>query len=127
MVPHVTLLYGGLLGLLIAVLGINVTRLRVKLKVDADHEAPKPLFFAIRAHGNAVEWAPFLIALLLVLELSGASALWLHVAGGALFLGRLLHAVGFVTRLKTAVPGILVTWLVAVWVPVWALLRHFGG
>jgi uncharacterized membrane protein YecN with MAPEG domain len=124
MVPHVTLLYGGALGLLVTLLGINVTRLRLKLNVAADAEPPKPLFFAIRAHGNAIEWTPVLVVLLLVVELSGASSLWLHVAGGVLFLGRFLHALGFVTKLKTAVPGIVLTWGVALWLPVWALLRH---
>jgi uncharacterized membrane protein YecN with MAPEG domain len=124
--PHVTLLYGGLLTLLVATLGINVTRVRLKLQVGADGAPPKPLFFAIRAHGNAVEWTPALVVMLLVLELSGAPSLWLHVAGGVLLLGRVLHGLGFVTRLKTSVPGIMLTWVVALWLPVWALLRHFA-
>lgn len=80
----------------------------------------------MRAHGNATEWTPLLVVLLLVLELSGAPSLWLHVAGGTLLLGRVLHAVGFLTKLKTSVPGIVLTWAVALWLPVWALLRHFA-
>jgi uncharacterized membrane protein YecN with MAPEG domain len=124
--PHVTLLYGSLLTLLVTTLGMNVTRVRIKLQVGADGVPPKPLFFAIRAHGNAVEWTPVLVVMLLVLELSGAPSLWLHVAGGVLLLGRVLHALGFVTKLKTSVPGIALTWVVALWLPAWALLRHFA-
>jgi|APLak6261666879_1056058.scaffolds.fasta_scaffold00214_6 uncharacterized membrane protein YecN with MAPEG domain len=124
--PTVTLLYGSLLSLLVTALGMNVTRVRIKVKAPADAPHPKPLFFAVRAHGNATEWTPLLVVLLLVLELSGAPSLWLHVAGGTLLLGRVLHAVGFLTKLKTSVPGIVLTWAVALWLPVWALLRHFA-
>ncbi len=125
--PHVTLLYGGLLGLLIAALGVNVTRLRVKFKVGVDGAPPpKPLLFAIRAHGNAIEWTPVLLLLLLLVELAGGASLWLHLAGGTLFLGRTLHALGLLTKLRTTVPGIVLSWGVAFWLPGWALVLHFA-
>ena len=47
------------------------------------------------------------------------------MAGGTLFLGRALHALGFLTKVKTTVPGIMLTWCVGLWLPVWALLLHF--
>lgn len=125
--PQVTLLYGGLLGLLVLGLGINVTRLRRALGIRVEPgPLPKRLFVAVRAHGNAVEWTPLLLVLLLVVELAGGDARLLHVAGGTLLLGRVLHAVGFLTRLRTGVAGTGLTWLVALGLPGWALWLHFA-
>jgi uncharacterized protein len=124
--PHVTLLYGSLLVGLVGVLGMNVTRLRVALHISVSSEPPpKPLLFAIRAHGNAAEWTPMLVVMLLLVELGGGTALWLHVAGGALLLARVLHATGLLTRVKTTVPGVVLTWSLALWLPVWGLVLHF--
>jgi uncharacterized membrane protein YecN with MAPEG domain len=126
-VPQVTLLYGGLLGLLVAALGINVTLVRWKVGVYVDPAAPpKKLFVAIRAHGNAIEWTPMLVIMMLLVEVSGGSSLWLHIVGGLVVLARVLHGVGFSTRLRTSVAGAGLTWLVAVWLPWWALWLHFA-
>ena len=96
------------------------------MKVYVDVTAPpKSLFVAIRAHGNAVEWMPVLVVMMLLVELGGGDSQALHVAGGLLVLGRVLHAVGFLTRLRTAVAGIALTWVVALWLPGWALWLHF--
>lgn len=127
MVPHVTLLYGGLAGLLLAGLGMNVTRLRAKVGHYVDPaQPPKKLYVAIRAHGNAVEWTPWLLLMLLLVELAGASSLALHVAGGLLVFARVLHALGFLTRLRTSVVGAALTWGLALWLPSWALWLHFA-
>ena len=49
---------------------------------------------AIRAHGNAVEWALPAILLLLIADRTRAPDLFLHLCGLAIVIGRLLHAVG---------------------------------
>lgn len=124
--PHVTLLYGSVLVLFVGLLGMNVSRVRVALHISVTAEPPpKRLLFAVRAHGNAAEWTPMLVVMLLLVELGGASALWLHVAGGALVLARVLHATGLLTKLKTTVAGVVLTWSLALWLPAWGLLLHF--
>ena len=125
--PQVTLLYGSVLVLFVGLLGMNVSRLRVGLRISVTAEPPpKKLLFAIRAHGNASEWTPMLVVMLLLVELGGASPLWLHVAGGALLLARVLHATGMLTKLKTSVPGVVLTWALSLWLPVWGLVLHFS-
>jgi uncharacterized membrane protein YecN with MAPEG domain len=40
-------------------------------------------------------------------------------------LARLLHATGMLTKLKTTVAGVVLTWALALWLPAWGLLLHF--
>src|SRR5512146_1018332 len=92
----VTLLYGGLNALLVVLLGLNVSRIRIGTGTDAGQEGPRELTVAARAHGNAAEWVPLGLVLLLVLELSHAGNRFsLHLLGGMAFLARVLHALGF--------------------------------
>lgn len=46
---------------------------------------------AIRRFGNLAEYAAMAVLVLLLLELKGVSAVWLHVYGSALVAFRLLH------------------------------------
>jgi uncharacterized membrane protein YecN with MAPEG domain len=80
----------------------------------------------IRAHGNAVEWVPLGLLLLLVIELSGAGTRFtLHLAGGTLLLGRILHAAGFLGRNKLSVAGAGLTYLVLLTLSIWAIVIRF--
>jgi uncharacterized membrane protein YecN with MAPEG domain len=61
---------------------------------------------ALRAHGNAAEWVPLGLILLLTMELAGVKSLNVtHGLGGTFFLARLLHAVGVLTGSKVTVAG----------------------
>jgi uncharacterized membrane protein YecN with MAPEG domain len=126
--PHVTLLYGGLTALLLTLLGMNVTRLRRKHHAPATTVQLHPeLHLAIRAHGNAAEWAPLGVVLLGLLEASGLGSTPLHVLGGALFGGRALHAAGFIWRPKGLAAGAAtINYLVMLVLSVWAIARHFA-
>ena len=48
----------------------------------------------IRIHGNAAEYIPIALLMMLVYELNGGARTTLHVCGCALVLGRVLHAAG---------------------------------
>lgn len=91
---HITLIYGGLLGLLFLLLSFWVVRRRAQFKVMiGEGEAPEMLS-AIRAHGNFAEYVPLTLLLMALCELAGVGALWLHLGGGLLLAGRILHAIG---------------------------------
>jgi uncharacterized membrane protein YecN with MAPEG domain len=122
----VTLLYGGLTALLVVLLGLNVSRARGKLKAHFG-TAPDEMTRELRAHGNAAEWAPLGILLLLLLELAGVSSLALHVLGGSLVLGRVLHAAGALIRQRTpfVTLGATVNYLVTAVLAGWAVALHF--
>ncbi|NEX89209.1 hypothetical protein G4923_10885 [Aeromonas rivipollensis] len=86
---HITLIYGGLLGLLFLLL-----KRRAQFKVMiGEGEAPEMLS-AIRAHGNFAEYVPLTLLLMALCELAGVGALWLHLGGALLLVGRILHAIG---------------------------------
>ena len=91
---HITLIYGGLLGLLFLLLSFWVVKRRAQFKVMiGEGEAPEMLS-AIRAHGSFAEYVPLTLLLMALCELAGVGALWLHLGGLLLLLGRILHAIG---------------------------------
>jgi uncharacterized membrane protein YecN with MAPEG domain len=123
----VTLLYGGLNALLVTALGVNVTRMRVATGALPGKPQPPELTGPVRAHGNAAEWIPLGLVLLLVLELSQAGSRFsLHLLGGSFFLGRVLHAAGFYMRSKVGGVGAALNYLVVAVMAIWALALRFG-
>ena len=111
----ITALYAGLLGILMLVLALRVVAVRRATSIGLGDGGNALLFSRIRIHGNAAEYVPLALVLMLILELNGASSWWLHVLGIALVVGRLAHAQGL--TLSTGVsPGRLVgnvlTWAV---------------
>ncbi len=54
---------------------------------------------AIRIHGNAVEYIPIAIVLMLFMEMNGAETRMVHICGIVLLAGRLMHYYGFHHRL----------------------------
>jgi uncharacterized membrane protein YecN with MAPEG domain len=122
----VTLLYGGLNALLITFLGMQVSRSRATRGVGVETPIPKEMIRAVRAHGNAIEWVPLGLVLLLAIELSGAgSRFTLHLAGGTLLLGRVLHAAGFHGKNRLSTVGAALTYLDLFAMSVWAVAIRF--
>jgi uncharacterized membrane protein YecN with MAPEG domain len=120
-----TLLYGGLCALLVTALGTWVSLLRIKANSYIDKEPPPSLNRPIRAHGNAAEWVPLGVLLLLLLELSGVPATWMHVLGGSFLAGRLMHALGALANLKISTVGATVNYIVLAVMSGWCVFLHF--
>ena len=78
----IALLSVGLMGLLVFILGLNVSRERRSVTLtqhEAEADPASSLRKAIRAHGNCIEYAPMLCLLILALGLrSPVSAPWLN-------------------------------------------------
>ena len=126
MTGSITALYAGILALLIVALGINVTVHRVKLGVSlGDGDNPQMLRM-IRLHGNAVEYIPISLVMMLIYEINGGWQVVLHAAGIALVIGRLLQTAGM---WNTEVPGFArgagqsLTWLAIAALAVMSLLK----
>lgn len=84
-----------LLGLLVFVLGWNVSRIRRAMNIGIGYP-PDPthaLHKACRAHANAAEFAPMMAILMLVIA-SGQPATWMLWVFVAATVSRVLHAVG---------------------------------
>jgi uncharacterized membrane protein YecN with MAPEG domain len=83
----------GLIGVLAAVLTLNVGRMRTKKKIFLGDGGDREMIAAIRAHGNLVEFAP--LCLLIIWLLNGPYGhRTIAVMGIILLLARLLHAGG---------------------------------
>jgi len=92
--PKVALAIAAIHGLLLLVLVGRISRLRHARRIGLGDGGDPELARAIRVHGNFVEHVPLALVLLALLELGGLPAPWLWGLGGALLLGRLLHAFG---------------------------------
>ncbi len=90
----ITGLYASLLALLLLALGFRVVRLRWRTKTGIGDGGDRGLARAIRVHGNAIEYVPIALVLLLVAELGGANPALLHGCGIGLVAARILHATG---------------------------------
>ena len=122
----VTLLYGGLAGLLVTLLGVNVSRLRGLHRVGVGMPVPPEMARPWRAHGNAVEWVPLGLVLLLLLELTGrVGRVPLHVLGGTFLLARVLHAGGLLWKRRLSTYGAGLTYLTCLVMAVVALSLRF--
>jgi uncharacterized membrane protein YecN with MAPEG domain len=122
----VTLLYGSLTALLVILLGLNVTRLRMEEGVGSSQPIPPEWRRPWRAHGNAAEWIPLGIVLLLMLELTGrVPRFHLHLLGGSFLLARVLHATGLLTRWRVGALGAGLNYLVLAVMALLALWFRF--
>ncbi|WP_340619858.1 MAPEG family protein [Xenorhabdus siamensis] len=87
-------LYIVLGALLVIKLSFDVIKLRTQYRVTYGDGGFYELQTAIRIHGNAVEYIPISLLLLLIMEMNGAAVWMLHICGILLLAGRLLHYYG---------------------------------
>lgn len=92
--PVVTMLYAALSGVLLVALALNVVRYRLGRKVGLGVGTDGSLEQPVRVHANFAENAPMFLVLLLLAELVGLAAMWLHAAGIVFVVSRLSHAYG---------------------------------
>lgn len=111
---HAAALWAGLHLLLLLTLSVLVVRQRRRHKVALGDGGAPELARAIRAHGNAVEYATPALAGFAVMAAVQAPPLAIHICGVLLFGGRVIHAVGL-SRSGGATPpraiGMILTWL----------------
>ncbi len=76
------------------VLWIRVTKVRSTIGCSIGDAGDMKLLQKIRQHGNYIEWVPLTLVLMILAEAQGTHALWLHIAGALLVIGRLAHPFG---------------------------------
>ncbi|WP_371407450.1 MAPEG family protein [Kribbella sp. NBC_00662] len=102
----ITIVCIALLGILLFLLGANVTRNRA-LRGAGNQLPTDPtdrLMIAVRAHGNAAEYIPTMIVLLLVCSVLSDSWVVDLLAIAAVFV-RYVHAIGMLTSRSLATHG----------------------
>lgn len=112
---HITGIYAALAALLVLVLAFRVSMARRATHTGIGDGGHSLLALRMRAHGNAVEYLPLALILLLMLELNQTQPLVLHVCGIVLIVSRVLHGFGLSRSAGTSSArfvGILGTWLI---------------
>jgi uncharacterized protein len=94
--------YAAILALIVLALAINVTRHRVKFGVSIGDGGNPHMLRMIRLHGNAIEYIPLALVLMLIYEINGGAHIVLHIIGIALLAARLVQTWGM---WSTATPG----------------------
>ena len=129
MILPITLTIAGAAALLNIWLAWRVGQKRGAHKVllgDGGHE---PLIARMRAQANFVEYTPFFLLLLGLIELAVGSPLWLWVVAGAYILSRIVHAFGMdrsgADPLRLRMIGIGITLLILFGLAVYAIVLPY--
>jgi hypothetical protein len=88
-------LYAGLNGLILLWLAVHVGRTRARVGVLIGDGGRPELIRAMRGQANFVEYVPLALLQLALMAALGAPAYAVHLLGGALTLGRVLHGLHF--------------------------------
>ena len=96
--PSITAIYLAVLALLYAALGLQVARLRRGNRVAFGDGDNMKLRSAIRAHAHFAEYVPIIALMVAMLEMSGLSAIRVHLLMGTLLVARLLHPLGMYAK-----------------------------
>lgn len=112
------------MGMLAIWLMIRVGRVRAQAKIMHGDGGNPVLMRRMRAQMNFVETAPFIFALILLIDMAGKGGQWLPYVAGIYVIGRVLHALGMdseeVTKLRMA--GVTATMLILLGLSVIAVL-----
>ncbi|MEP6483573.1 MAG: MAPEG family protein [Rudaea sp.] len=90
----ITGIYAAIAALLIVFLAIRVVAFRRSSKIGLGDDNNPEMRKRIRAHGNAIEYLPVGLFLLLILELNQTAPILLHCFGIVLIFARVCHAWG---------------------------------
>ena len=119
----ITLTIAGAAALLNLWLGARVSQLRIRDKVSIGDGGNPAVAARMRAHANFVEYAPFFLILLGLVELARGSQTWLWGLGILFILGRLMHPFGMDRPSPNALRmgGTILTWLTLIGLAIYAL------
>ncbi len=127
---HITTLYAGILAILTVMLAAGVLKHRARTEISLLDGGDLELRRAMRVFGNFTEYVPIALVAILLLENSGVAAWAVHLAGGALVIGRLAHAQGLDAE-KAATAGrfigTVLTLLVLLGCGGWLIYSFFTG
>lgn len=93
-VLSITPLYIALFGLLWVPLTVRAGLYRVQSKILIGDGGDPEMLRRIRGQANFIESVPLALLLLVMMEVLGASATWLHALCALLLFGRVLHYAG---------------------------------
>ena len=123
----ITLTIAGAAALMNVWLGFRVSVLRLKHKVSIGHGGQSGIAIRMRAHANFIEYTPFFLILLALVELAHGSRTWLWLVAILFILARLAHAFGM-DRPGPNLPrkiGASLTWAVLIGLAGYAIVTPY--
>lgn len=121
----VTLVTAGGTALLALWLGMRVGAVRGKAKVSIGDGGNEALIRRMRAQANFVEYAPFIVILVALIEMATGTSTWLWVASVAFLLARVAHPLGMDGLPGGRMAGTLVTFVLLLGLGGYALALPF--
>ncbi len=101
-VLNVTPIYIAILGLLFLPITVRIALYRIKSRISLGTGDDPEMLRRMRGQANFVETVPMALFLLIIMEVLGASNVWLHALGLMLVLGRIVHYFGLIKMLPLA-------------------------
>jgi uncharacterized membrane protein YecN with MAPEG domain len=118
----ISLTFAGAFALLNLWLAYRCVRIRLNGPGGVGDLGIPVLLARMRAHANFVEYTPFVLILMALLEYSGGSAELLKGSGIVYLLARVIHAFGIERpRFTMQLIGALGTWIVLLVLAIWAI------
>jgi uncharacterized membrane protein YecN with MAPEG domain len=96
MVFAVTPLYALPVAAIYLLLWFRVSAVRGATGISFGDGGNPLLLQRMRQHGNCAEWSAFVLILMILAEGMGTPAIWLHISGALLVVGRIAHPFGLV-------------------------------
>jgi hypothetical protein len=125
MILPITLTIAGAAAILNLWLGWRVGQVRIANKVSMGDDGNPAVIARMRAHANFVEYTPFVLILIALIELADGTSMWLWAVSALYLLGRIAHGFGMDVQPPARSPlrgaGILVTMLVLLVLGVYAI------
>jgi uncharacterized membrane protein YecN with MAPEG domain len=125
MILPITLTIAGAAALINIWIARRVGQMRMTHKISIGDGGNEALTARMRAQANFVEYTPFFLILLGLIELAVGSKIWLWVVAVVYILGRIAHAFGMDRRhpdpLRLRMIGIMVTLLVLLGLALYAI------
>lgn len=125
MILPITLTIAGAATLLNIWIARRVGQMRLSNKISIGDGGHPGLTARMRAHANFVEYTPFFLILLALIELAVGSNVWLWVVAVVFILGRIAHAFGMdrplPDRLRLRTVGVVITLLVLLGLALYAI------
>ena len=123
MILPITLTIAGAAAIVNIWLAVRIVMVRIKAKVLIGDGSNPLLVARMRAQLNYVEYTPFVLILMGLIELARGTSTWLWAAGIIYILGRIVHPFGLDKQaphpLRAA--GILTTWIVLIGLAAYAI------
>lgn len=90
----VTPIYALAAAVITLVLWFRVTSYRGNNGISIGDNGDATLLLRVRQHGNCLEWSSFILIMMILAEGMGAPALYIHISGALLVIGRVAHPFG---------------------------------